>query len=49
MEIVKEMEFTVSHKFENNTTQIPEFWPNSGSWRQTLMEKGYQLFKTVNI
>ncbi len=30
MKSLKEMVFSLSHKFENNTTQIPEFWPNSG-------------------
>ena len=27
------MVFSLFLKFENNTTQIPEFWPNSGIWR----------------
>ena len=36
MNILKEMVFSLFPKFENNTTQIPEIWPNSGIWRSSL-------------
>ena len=36
MKILKEMVFSLFPKFENNTTQIPECWPNSGTWQSSL-------------
>ncbi len=36
-QVFKEPVFSLSQKFENNTTQIPEFWPNSGIGGQAFM------------